>query len=121
GAAFRFIQCGPIRRLSRGRELRDSLGGLAQRAFSAEILDARGFEGGLVRRRRNLGDSTFRERLQVFTDHRVDLLQATQSPPFVRDEGGPPRYHPCSPLVEEDARSKRYRASLGPAFLPISS
>ena len=28
----------------------------------------------------------------------ISLLQATQSPPFVRDEGGPPRYHPCSLL-----------------------
>src|SRR5207253_9307840 len=77
-------------------------------------------EGGLVRGGADLGDRAARELLEVFSGHVHPLLfKETQSPPFVRDEGGPPRYHPCSLLFEKDARSKRYRASPGPAFLPI--
>jgi len=41
------------------------------------------------------------------------LLQTTRSPPFVRDEGGPPRYHPCS-LTGTSRRRTLGRGSIGP-------
>src|SRR5438128_327184 len=121
--------------LCRGK-LRDALRGLAQGALPSEVLHPGGLEGGLVRGGADLSDRAVRELLQVFAGHvassRFAVRSAsggpyplgpcpreTQSPPFVRDEGGPPRYHPCSLLFEKDARSKRYRASPGPAFPPI--
>src|SRR2546423_3335235 len=63
------VQRGPICRLLRWLQLRDAFHGLAELAFSPEILHPGSLERGRIGRHRYLGGRAVRERLQIFAGH----------------------------------------------------
>src|SRR5439155_168555 len=90
--------------LARGVPRRD-VERLAQGAFLAtQVLHARSFERGVVRGASDLSDRPVRELSQFFARHR-HLSREHNARRSSRDEGGPPRYHPCSLLRSRSARN----------------
>jgi len=109
------VQRGPYAGFSAARELRDAFGGLAERA-----LTPRYFTRAASRRPRppppRYRQRAVRERLQVFTGPSRRSPPGNTKPAVRSGRRRASAVPPVFPLVEEDARSKRYRASPGRLF-----
>ena len=117
-AALRLVHGGAVGGLFRRGERTDPLRRLGECAvLPSEIAHARRLQGGLVHRGADLGDGPIRERPQFFAGHSISSREhdARRSS---RDEGGPPRYHPCSLLLKGgrsvEALSRFTRAGIWP-------
>src|SRR5439155_13824980 len=115
------VHGGAVGGLFRRRERTDPLRRLGECAvLPSEIARDRRRRSELVRGAPDLGDGPIRERPQFFAGHSISSREhdARRSS---RDEGGPPRYHPCSLLLKGGRSVEALSRFTRPGISPTGS